>query len=214
MLPNQADNFAVCQLASIVRISQTLRLFIVGFLLSLLGGASGAEPPKGKLSVADGFVDIDLPISKTESSFDKPVSIVARGKIKGSVVGFAVDIDSEWAENPIEDTDASFYWGKAHLRSIGADSDSFSRLLAGLYQLPCAEPRMPARIDVGVVGLANDPRLLKTNPTKMKLFFNVDSEENYAEVFLNIDFKSGVLQFHEKDPEYRIPLLRALCGES
>ena len=166
------------------------------------------------MSTADGFVDIDLPIIQAESKLSSLVSVVARGKIQGSVVGFAVDLDSKWIVKPIENANASFYWGKARLRSIGPDSDAFSKLLAGLYQLPCATAKMPSHIEVEVVGLANDPRLVKSNPTKMKLFFNANSENNYAEVFLNLDLNSKVLEFHEKDPEYRAPLLRALCGES
>ena len=74
--------------------------------------------------------------------------------------------------------------------------------------------KMPSRIDVDAVGLASDPRLVKSNPVKMKLFFNPDSESNYAEVFLNLDLNTKVLQFHEKDPEYREPLLRTLCSKN
>lgn len=195
-------------------LSRLTRCFIVGILSSLFGVASGAEPPGGKLSTADGFVDIDLPIVQVGSRSSALVSVVARGKIQGAVVGFAVDLDPKWIEKPIENANASFYWGKARLRSIGADSDAFSKLLAGLYQLPCTTSKMPSRIEVEVVGLANDPRLVMSSPTKMKLFFNTDSEHNYAEVFLNLDLKSKVLEFHEKDPEYRAPLLRALCSES
>lgn len=186
----------------------------MGFLSSLFGASSNAEPSGGNLSTADGFVDIDLPIIQVESKLSSLVSVVARGKIQGAVVGFAVDLDSKWIVKPIENANASFYWGKGRLRSIGPDSDAFSKLLAGLYQLPCATVKMPSRIEVEVVGLANDPRLVKSNPTKMKLFFNANSENNYAEVFLNLDLNSKVLEFHEKDPEYRAPLLRALCGES
>lgn len=195
-------------------LSRLARCFILGFLGSLFGAASGAEPPSGQLSTADGFVDIDLPIVQAESKSSALISVVARGKIQGSVVGFAVDLDSKWIEKPIENANSSFYWGKARFRSIGPDSDAFSKLLAGLYQLPCVTSKMPSRIEVEVVGLANDPRLVKSSPTKMKLFFNANSESNYAEVFLNLDLKSKVLEFHEKDPEYRAPLLRALCGES
>ena len=46
----------------------------------------------------------------------------------------------------------------------------------------------------------------------MKLFFHADSEDEarYAEVFTNINVEEGLLEFHEKDPAYRGPLLRAL----
>ncbi len=185
----------------------------MGFFSTLFGASSGAEPLDGKLSTADGFVDIDLPIVQAESKSPALVSVIARGKVQGAVVGLAVDLDSKWIKKPIENADASFYWGKARLRSIGPESDAFSKLLADLYQLPCGTSKMPSRIDVEAVGLANDPHRVTSNPTKMKLFFNSNSEHDYAEVYLNLDLKSNVLEFHEKDTEYREPLLRALCGE-
>ena len=184
----------------------------MGILSALFGAASNAEPTGGRFSTADGFVDIDLPIVQVESKSSTLVSVIARGKIQGVVVGFAVDLDSKWIEKPIENANNSFYLGKARLRSIGSDSDVFTKLLASLYQLPCATSRMPSRIEVEAVGLANDPRLVKSNPTKMKLFFNSNSESNYAEVFLNLDLNSKILEFHEKDPGYRAPLLRSLCS--
>ena len=150
----------------------------MGFFSTLFGASSGAEPLDGKLSTADGFVDIDLPIVQAESKSPALVSVIARGKVQGAVVGLAVDLDSKWIKKPIENADASFYWGKARLRSIGPESDAFSKLLADLYQLPCGTSKMPSRIDVEAVGLANDPHRVTSNPTKMKLFFNSNSEQS------------------------------------
>lgn len=166
----------------------------------------------GRLSTADGFVDIDLPIVEIDSKSPNLVSVIARGKVQGAVVGLAVDLSPNWIAKPIENANVSVYWGKARLRSIGPESDAFSKLLAGLYRLPCTTAKMPSRIDVEAVGLSNDPRLVKSSPTKMKLFFSANSEKNYAEVFLNLDLNTKVLQFHEKDLGYRAPLLRGLCG--
>ena len=44
----------------------------------------------------------------------------------------------------------------------------------------------------------------------MKLFFHSENGERYAEVFLNIDRQAQVVEIHEKDPEYRQNLIRAL----
>ena len=52
-------------------------------------------------------------------------------------------------------------------------------------------------------------------PTEMKIFFSDSGpEDKYAEIYINIDTKRGVLQFYEKDPDYRVPLLRALSEGS
>ncbi len=44
----------------------------------------------------------------------------------------------------------------------------------------------------------------------MKFFFNTDDEKRYAEVFVNLELDNAVVQLHEKDPGYRLPLLRSL----
>ncbi|MEZ0273788.1 MAG: hypothetical protein ACAH88_02695, partial [Roseimicrobium sp.] len=52
-------------------------------------------------------------------------------------------------------------------------------------------------------------------PVKMKLFFSPGEndphfEDRYAEHFLNFDLAAKRIEFREKDPGYREPLLRAL----
>jgi hypothetical protein len=42
------------------------------------------------------------------------------------------------------------------------------------------------------------------------LFFDSGPEDRYAELFINVDAKKRVLEFHEKDEDYRKPLLLAL----
>ena len=65
-------------------------------------------------------------------------------------------------------------------------------------------------ISAQAVGLADDPRRLLEAPVRMKLFFHSEIEGRYAEVFLNVDVPGRVVQFHEKDQEYRQNVVRAL----
>lgn len=60
------------------------------------------------------------------------------------------------------------------------------------------------------VSLGTDPRTLPNIPAKLKLFFHSDIESRYAEVFLNIDLPERLVQFHEKDQEYRKNVIRVL----
>ncbi len=193
-------------------LSRFLRgILLVGLLSSLFSAVFGAAAGNGVVSTEDGFVDIDLPIVDTKKTTTGLVSVIARGEVSGSVVGFAVDINPSWKAKATDDGAVVFYWGYAQLRSTGEESDGFVRLLAEMYERPGLEISMPRRIEVEAVGLANDPAKVLTSPTKMKFFFNPDSEEeDYAEVFLNLDIPAKKLEFHEKDPEYREPLLRAL----
>lgn len=182
----------------------------MGILFSLFTTAFGAGIEKGIISTEEGFVDIDLPIAdfkKTTSG----LSVIARGEIRGTVVAFAVDINPSWKRKLADDKKVAFYWGSGQFRSLGQESDNFVQLLAKMYKHPDVRASMTRRIEVEAVGLANDPSDVLTTPTKMKLFFNSNSEKDYAEVFLNLDIPAKKLEFHEKDPEYREPLLRAFA---
>jgi hypothetical protein len=69
---------------------------------------------------------------------------------------------------------------------------------------------LPA-IRASVAGLEGDLAHVLAGVTMMKFFFFDSGPENrYAEVFINVDPNRRVLEFHEKDPEYRKPLLLAL----
>ena len=46
----------------------------------------------------------------------------------------------------------------------------------------------------------------------MKLMFEHDEEERYAECYLNIDVEGQRVEFNEKDQDYRVPLLQCLSG--
>jgi hypothetical protein len=186
----------------------------VGIISSIFARAGGGEPPDGYIGSEEGFVDIDLPISKVKRNADDSVTIVARGKVHGSVIGLIVDILPKWAGQETEDGTATFYWGKARCRSLGQESDQFVGLLAKCYGMTPAQRTMLPSIEVSAVGLNDNPKQVLASPIKMKFFFEENSEENYSEVFINIDVPNQMLEFHEKDPDYRIPLLRSLGGNT
>jgi hypothetical protein len=68
---------------------------------------------------------------------------------------------------------------------------------------------LPA-IRASVAGLEGDLAHVLAGVTMMKFFFDSGPENRYAEVFINVDPNRRVLEFHEKDLEYRKPLLLAL----
>ncbi|HEX3250279.1 MAG TPA: hypothetical protein VHS05_12685 [Pyrinomonadaceae bacterium] len=60
------------------------------------------------------------------------------------------------------------------------------------------------------ISLGGDPRDLAKETVKIKLFFDSDEEDRYAELFTNIDLKARKLYIREKDEEYRAAIVRAL----
>jgi hypothetical protein len=168
----------------------------------------------GRLLEEEGFVDVDLPIVEISSDHTGECRFTVRGEIAGTDVGFSFVLHPAWDPQPIEGGGAIFYWGTGSYERTGPESDRFVALVAQRYQLDATSgsASMLPRIQVQVVGLDSDPSKASGQGAKMKLFFHSESEDEgrYAEVFTNINIEEGVLEFHEKDNEYRAPLIRAL----
>jgi hypothetical protein len=162
----------------------------------------------GRISNSDGFVDIDLPIADVAKGSGL-IRITVRGEIDAVAVGFELVFPS----GPTKRTSGklTFPIGTAQFRSIGAPSNNFVALLSRQYKLPFTPPTMVPKVDASVVGLEGDPANVLGGMTKMKFFFyDSGPESRYAEVFVNVDAKLRVVEFHEKDSGYRKPLLLAL----
>jgi hypothetical protein len=69
---------------------------------------------------------------------------------------------------------------------------------------------MAKEVRFTAIALEGDPRDLGKGPTRIKLFFEPEEEDGYAEVFTNVDLAARRLEVREKDPEYRLPLVKAL----
>ena len=168
---------------------------------------SGGAPPEVRTSEKYGFVDIDLPIYSVSTS-GGIVRIVARGDADGADVGFEIDFPSRAGSS----RSALLPIGSAVIRSIGAPSDHFMLFLAQRYKLPGTAWRMASSLRASVVGLEGDPADVLDGRTEMKFFFyDSGPESRYAEVFINVDVAKRVVEFHEKDPDYRKPLLMDLA---
>jgi hypothetical protein len=156
------------------------------------------------------FVDLDLRLTRLDIRPDGTFLAEARGTHGSRTLGFALALDAEWKATPIGNSKSFFYWGSGAVRSIGVESDAFLASLAQLYGLSVLTRPMRPETRVAVVGLADDPRLLATRPTRMKLSLESEEPNSYAEVYVNVIAPKRRIEFHEKDPEYRKPLLRAL----
>jgi hypothetical protein len=167
-----------------------------------------STPEAVRVSAVGSFVDIDLPISDIS---EEPglVRITARGLADGIEIGLEVDFPSPRKGQSGPRTLLPL--SSAQIRSIGAASDNFVAFLAKRYRLPSLASAMVRSVKASVVGLEGDPGAVLRAPTKTKFFFfDSGPEDRYAEVFLNVDSTRHTLQFHEKDEEYRRPLLLAL----
>lgn len=181
----------------------------MGFLRQLFKLPEPLLP--GTVVTKEGFVDVDLPLIGSASTAGGH-EFRCRGKVDGRAMSFAVQLGVDWEAQPFGDSGNVVYWGTGSVSSNGVEGDALIALLAVHFGHDSfAEQAMLQRVDAQVVCLSGDPRRLPDEPLRTKFFFHGEGEEQrYAEVFVNISASDAVIQFHEKDPGYRLPLLRAL----
>lgn len=151
----------------------------------------------------DGFADICLRLVSLKRDSDGGQHFVARGFHRGQRVGFAVSLSSTWERQDLEESEITVYWGGAKLISLGFESDAFLQALDEVYQTNVGHQTMQDQVSYLAVSLEGYPPNLGDELVRMKLFFESDSEERYAEFYLNIDSGKSTVEFHEKDVDYR-----------
>jgi hypothetical protein len=161
---------------------------------------------------AEGFVDINIPLTNDVVGGSAPGAIHASGSNGQGKVGLVLEILPDWKEQRERNT--VVYWGYVRLRRSGAESDSFIRLLFQSYALksPANEVRMIDQITLPAVALEGNPSSPRNGNLRMKLFYEGRTPESYAEVYANINNQTKVFEFHEKDTSYRTQLVSALSA--
>ncbi len=162
----------------------------------------------------DGFVDIDLPLAAFGRDEAGVQEVVASGLHQGGRVGFKVRLEASWERQELEGgAIEELYWGRAEISSIGAESDRFLELLDQLYGKNISARKMRDRVPFLAVSLSGNPICLEQSPVKMKLFFESEVEERDADFYLNIDNQARLVEFHEKDTDYRRGVVLSLCAD-
>ena len=146
--------------------------------------------------------------------------------MRGVLIGFGFEVPlTTWhVSGRSEPGDPEFYWSRINLVKTGSVTDELVVVYRDWFDL--AEMRGPAaaRFECSAVSLEDGPPDLLQRKTHFKLFFEAppdpsapESEEEgnarYGELFFNIDLIAKRAWLLEKDPEYRLPLLRFLIGE-
>jgi len=149
--------------------------------------------PKGE-SVEAGFVDVDLHIDSMDCETWNACAVSASGTFQGRPVAIDAIIQAKDGR------------GRITYRSVGPGSDSLLQALATLYKLPRNSALFARAATADIVFLDANEREMAG-----KVFFAANGPESeYAELYTNIDKKRRVLEIHEKDPEYRQNVLKAL----
>jgi len=172
---------------------------------------ASARLPEITSESEEGFYDLVLAIEEHQESVDGSQTLLASGMYKGRKVSLKVHLGPGWRSGrPDKDVPLAIFRGSASYRSVGAESDLLLQAMDELYGTKQAPKAMNKATEFTALSLGGDPRDLSKEPVKIKLFFESNVEDQYAELFTNIDLKARKLYINEKDEEYRAAIIRAL----
>ena len=199
-------------------VTNRLLLAIMGIFSLMFGGCVGQPQPEKLPEITseseEGFHDLVFYVREHKKLPDGGQTLRAYGMHQGRQVGIEVSLGPTWKQGSLgADIPTVTYQGMVRCRSIGAESDLLLQILDKLYDTKQAPKVMSKETVFTGITLGGDPRDLGREPVKIKLFFESDDEDRYAELFANIDLKARKLYLSEKAPEYRSAIIRALRAD-
>jgi hypothetical protein len=163
---------------------------------------------------------VNLRLSVTTISENDSAKIYrAVSTYEGKELGLLVSVPKVREKNKELAKGISLRFGKnITLKSTGKESDNLLQLLAKLYHQK-TEPSLKFTDSIAV-NYVNLKEFLEnkeekegkpfTNASKNKLFFEDKSENDYAELYLNLNPEEHWIELAEKDEEYRPLLIKFL----
>lgn len=163
----------------------------------------------------EGFVDCIFRVDRLKSDNDYYYFNLLASHDEERV-GFAVKLVKHVGPGFDENMDLihdHVYRPGVSFRSLGAISDRLVNVLAQLYGLNQAGLRMAPEETFTAIALQQTDTDLETCGVKFKLFGKDQGEfdqDRYYESFFNVDFPGGFVSWNEKDPDYRVTLIKGI----
>lgn len=170
-----------------------------------------SAPPEVTSESEEGFHDLVFYSQDVERLPDGSQRLRGSGTFKGRPLGLEVVLGPTWSSGSLgKNIPLVTYQGFVTFHSIGPDSDTFVQVLDALYATKLNPKVMSGDVRFVAIALGGDPRDLRSGPVKIKLFFEPDKEDDYAELFINIQLAEHRIEIREKDPDYRLKVVKAL----
>jgi hypothetical protein len=195
-----------------------IAILYMGFLTWLFNNKNESGTTK---SIADAnlssetdsnWADIKLEITSTVIKNGIHI-FTCKGNYKDKLIGLKIEIKSTMNAGITEAgtlTNDGFINDAVQIKSIGLESDNFINVLSQLYGMSTTKLFTKETELLTIFSLNQTPvNLTKPGSYKLKLFFDHDEEE-YAELYLNINTGTSSLELAEKDIEYRKNLITIL----
>lgn len=132
----------------------------------------------------------------------------AQAGVSGDVVGFGLEFERSGWERDQVSADIWFDHGRGRVFSTGAESDVFASFLSREIG-DGNDDRFVGLIETDVVMLNSRPEAMLTEWCYTKFFLG-EPDDSESQVFINFDVPNGLVEFKEKDLDYRPNLLAEL----
>jgi len=169
------------------------------------------EDITSRIDPEEGFIDIFLKIIK-DTKTDTSHIYIAKGLYKDKTVGLQIEVSSKIRAGIVGgeiDNKNGFVLNGVQLKSIGQESDELVKALAELYKQPTEKIFTKQIVSATAFSLNEKAvNLDKNDYYKLKLFFEENDENLYSEIYLNLNTDKREIEIHEKDEEYREPIIK------
>jgi hypothetical protein len=167
------------------------------------------KPPEVTSESEEGFHDLVFYIQEHKISTDGTQILRVSGTHNTRQLGLEVVLGPTWKAGS-KNVPLATYSGDVLYHSVGKESNSFLEVLDDLYGTQLKPSAMVKEARFAGISLGGDPSHLVKEPVKIKLFFETGKDDEYAELFTNIDLATRRIEIREKDEEYRLPIVKAL----
>ncbi|MDZ4695089.1 MAG: hypothetical protein SGI86_08050 [Deltaproteobacteria bacterium] len=167
--------------------------------------------PELTVDTEPGFADLTFAVSIARS--DPVRHYIGTAQHGGVEVALSAELHGPWIAGRLDhDVNLVVYRGRVDLIRTDDRSDNFVRVMDGLYGTGFGALKMTNRIALLAVSLAGDPAHPELGLVKLKLFHGDEKSDGYAEAYFNLDVGGLKMQLREKDPKYRVAMVRALAA--
>lgn len=156
----------------------------------------------------EGFHDLVFSLASATRATDGSQEVTAVGTHAGQPVCFQATLSPTWKEGRVADRRS--FTGVVTVRSLGVESDALVKAMDTLYEAQLKPTSMAKATQFAAITLNGNPSDLTAGEVAIKLFFESENEDRYAELYLNIDVPKHRVELREKDEGYRAPVIRAL----
>ncbi len=161
----------------------------------------------------EGFIDMVFRIRDIHVDKNWWYTLTTDAKHRGTIVGLKIAVQPGMRPGIVgNDIDKTAFYSKSILLiRDGSNSDALLRTFESLYKHPVRDLKFRDMSEVTSFALNGDPRKIKTEYVKFKIFHDDQDERGeYFELYLHINIPGGFIALNEKDQEYRPTILKGL----